>query len=108
MSETRSIAPALEAPRLGAPEPATLPATPGPGTPPYRILLIDDTVAIHGDFRKILAADDAVELDHAEAELFGSSNCPSHRSSFALDSAYQGQEGLKLLQQALAEGSPYA
>jgi signal transduction histidine kinase/FixJ family two-component response regulator len=74
----------------------------------HRILLIDDTVAIHGDFRKILAEDDADALDRTEVELFGLATAPAPRGSFALDSAYQGQEGLKLLQQATAEGSPYA
>src|SRR5579862_2217658 len=65
----------------------------------HRILLVDDTAAIHGDFRKILADDDAVALDRAEAELFGASKSATPRGSFELDSAYQGQEGLKLLQQ---------
>jgi signal transduction histidine kinase/DNA-binding NtrC family response regulator len=70
--------------------------------------LIDDTVAIHGDFRKILADDDVGALDHTEAELFGVSKSSVPRGSFVLDSAYQGQEGLRLLQQALAESRPYA
>lgn len=74
----------------------------------YRILLIDDTLAIHGDFRKILAEDDAAALDRTETELFGLGNSPAPRGGFVLDSAYQGQEGLKLLQQAIAEGNPYA
>ena len=111
MSETRLIAPVLEA-RLATPvaNPAILPAGAGDrnATAQYRILLIDDTVAIHGDFRKILADDHAADLDHAEAELFGSSNGAIHRGSFAVDSAYQGQEGLKLLQEAVAQGRPYA
>ncbi len=74
----------------------------------HRILLIDDTVAIHADFRKILADDDAVALDRTETELFGDSKSAAPRGSFVLDSAYQGQEGLKLLQEAIAEGHPYA
>jgi two-component system cell cycle sensor histidine kinase/response regulator CckA len=74
----------------------------------YRILLIDDTAAIHGDFRKILAEDDAAALDRTEAELFGLANTPGPRGSFVLDSAHQGQEGLKLLRQAIEDGRPYA
>src|SRR5260370_28216268 len=74
----------------------------------HRILLIDDTVAIHADFRKILAEDEAPALDRTEAELFGVSKSATPRSSFVLDSAYQGQEGLKLLQQAIAEARPYS
>jgi signal transduction histidine kinase/FixJ family two-component response regulator len=86
----------------------TVNASPGPEPVPYCILLIDDTAAIHADFRKILAEDAAASLDCTEAELFGASPSPAQRSSFALDSAYQGQEGLKLLRQAIAEGRPYA
>ncbi|MCQ9423646.1 EAL domain-containing protein [Pseudomonas sp. LJDD11] len=75
-----------------------------------RILIIDDTPSIHGDFRKILcprneAADD---LAQAEALLFGSPNTSERASEFELDSAYQGQEALALVEQALAAGRPYA
>ncbi|WP_372438777.1 response regulator transcription factor, partial [Pandoraea sputorum] len=75
-----------------------------------RILIIDDTPSIHGDFRKILcprneAADD---LAQAEAHLFGSPNTSERASEFELDSAYQGQEALALVEQALAAGRPYA
>jgi DNA-binding NtrC family response regulator len=83
-------------------------SNPSPVPAHHRILLIDDTVAIHGDFRKILADDDAEMLDTAEAELFGVSKRTAARGNFALDSAYQGQDGLKLLQSAIAEGHPYA
>ncbi|HTL18651.1 MAG TPA: response regulator, partial [Patescibacteria group bacterium] len=73
-----------------------------------RILLIDDTVAIHEDFRKILIHDEPGALDRAEEELFGVTKSSLANGQFALDSAYQGQEGLKLLRQAIAEGTPYA
>jgi signal transduction histidine kinase/DNA-binding NtrC family response regulator len=74
----------------------------------HRILVIDDTVAIHDDFRKILAGDDAGPLDQTEAELFGVAKPSAHSSKFVLDSAYQGQEGLQLLQQAAAARNPYS
>ncbi|HZR18132.1 MAG TPA: response regulator [Verrucomicrobiae bacterium] len=73
----------------------------------HRLLIVDDTVAIHGDFRKILASGDTATLDQAEAELFGSCKVSTTRGTFQLDSAYQGQEALKLLQDAMAEGKPY-
>src|ERR1051326_6605038 len=73
----------------------------------FRILLIDDTVAIHCDFRKILAEDDAAALDRSESELFGVQNPPRPRGNFAIDSAYQGQEGLTLLKRAIVERNPY-
>lgn len=73
-----------------------------------RILIIDDTPAIHDDFRKILApqAQDEVDLNQLEQTLFGSPQSP--HLTFQLDSAYQGQEALALVQRALAAGSPYA
>ena len=82
---------------------------PGPDAAslPIRILLIDDTEAIHGDFRKIFAEDDAAALDRTEAELFGTVASSGQRGSLTLDSAYQGQGGLELLKKALAQGQPY-
>ncbi|WPN59177.1 putative bifunctional diguanylate cyclase/phosphodiesterase [Pseudomonas sp. P9_31] len=73
-----------------------------------RILIIDDTPSIHQDFRKILGAetDDEQTLAGTEAALFGSQQ-PT-RPTFQLDSAYQGQEALELVNRALAEGRPYA
>ncbi|UUT11649.1 EAL domain-containing protein [Pseudomonas zeae] len=73
-----------------------------------RILIIDDTPAIHDDFRKILAPQvtDAVDLQQLEQTLFGTQQTP--HLSFQLDSAYQGQEALALVNRALASGNPYA
>lgn len=73
-----------------------------------RVLVIDDTLAIHEDFRKILAPDSCAGLDQAEQELFGVAKSASPRDYFTLDSAYQGQDGFKLARRALAEGKPYA
>ncbi|MGU3309703.1 ATP-binding protein [Pseudomonas sp. M5A4_2d] len=74
-----------------------------------RILLIDDTPSIHEDFRKILMPpmEQNQALDDMEAALFGASDTP-HGPVFELDSAYGGQEGLKLLEVAMAEQKPYA
>ncbi|MCP1441391.1 diguanylate cyclase (GGDEF)-like protein [Pseudomonas sp. GGS8] len=73
-----------------------------------RILIIDDTPSIHEDFRKILGADsdDELTLAGTEAVLFDTPQ-PT-RLVFQLDSAYQGQEALKLVKRAQAEGRPYA
>jgi len=75
-----------------------------------RILLVDDNAAIHDDFRKILAADDAVasEIDSEAAALFGETKPVSSGAVFELDSAFQGVEALAKVQQRLAEGKPYA
>ena len=78
-----------------------------------RILVIDDNRDIHEDFRKILGssggADDASPaLDALTAEILGEDNIPKPCDIFQLDFATQGQEGLALVQQAKAEGEPFA
>ncbi|MDX1366229.1 ATP-binding protein [Pseudomonas sp.] len=74
-----------------------------------RILLIDDTPSIHEDFRKILLLDSQTEaeLDEVEAALFGE-EVKAGAPQFELDSAYQGQEGLAMVCQAMRANRPYA
>src|SRR5579871_1167477 len=73
-----------------------------------RILLIDDTAAIHDDFRKILMQRSSEpELEALEAALLGEEK-PRDTVRFDIDSAYQGQEGVARVQEALAADSPYA
>ncbi len=81
---------------------------PDSGRANRRILIVDDTASIHEDFRKILCANphDAPSLDSLEEALFGT-EVPV-RQTFLLDSAYQGQEALALVNKALADGAPYA
>ncbi|WP_259740664.1 diguanylate cyclase domain-containing protein, partial [Pseudomonas poae] len=73
-----------------------------------RILIVDDTASIHEDFRKILCAEAQGEksLDSLEETLFGTA--APVRQAFVLDSAYQGEEALELVNKALAQQSPYA
>jgi PAS domain S-box-containing protein len=75
-----------------------------------RILVIDDTRAIHEDFRKILGGErrrsDALEA--VESGLFGEMAAERGRTCFEVTSAYQGQEGFELVKKAFAEGRPYA
>ena len=75
-----------------------------------RILVIDDNSAIHEDFKKILnpVSSDKVKLDAFEAEFFGGSKPSAGTIPFQIDSAFQGQAGLALVQQAVAAGRPYA
>ncbi len=77
-------------------------------SPNLRLLVIDDNRAIHDDFRKIFCGDDTAALDAAEENLFGETARVAKRASYTIDSAYQGKEGLTCVQQALAEGRPYA
>lgn len=74
-----------------------------------RILLIDDTPAIHQDFRKILLQDTltGAELDAVEAALFGQ-EVKASTAPFELDSAYQGQEGLAKVHESILTNRPYA
>jgi len=75
-----------------------------------RILIVDDNTAIHEDVRKILGAparEDSA-LDGEAADLFGAGVETLTDVEFEIDSAFQGQEGLTMVQQALSEGRPYA
>jgi CheY-like chemotaxis protein len=76
----------------------------------HRILVIDDNRAIHEDFRKILltVSKTSDDLDAPEAELFGQTTVDSKPPVFEIDSAYQGQEGLELVEKSLWEDRPYA
>jgi len=75
-----------------------------------RILVIDDNKSIHEDFRKILTRPKAVaqDLSAAEASLFGEPLPTIELPEFELDFAFQGQEGLNLIERSLAENRPYA
>jgi PAS domain S-box-containing protein len=74
-----------------------------------RILIVDDNPAIHEDFRKILGEQVPAgsRLTELETRLFGPPEVPVRRATFRLDSAFQGQEGLRMLQNALEENDPY-
>jgi PAS domain S-box-containing protein len=75
-----------------------------------RILLVDDNPAIHEDFKKILVppSEGASDYFGAKTLLFGSDSSSSAKIEFQIDSAYQGQQGFQMVQQAAAEGRPYA
>jgi two-component system, cell cycle sensor histidine kinase and response regulator CckA len=71
-----------------------------------RILVIDDNQAIHEDFRKVLgpASGEDAALQAAEERLFGA----RQKVWFDVDTASQGEEGLHMVERALAEGRPYS
>ncbi len=76
-----------------------------------RILIIDDNKAIHEDFRKVLLKSSFAPNDLAaeEAALFGEEEHPMPTlPTFEIDSAYQGKEGLELIEKSLRDGRPYA
>jgi two-component system sensor histidine kinase/response regulator len=75
----------------------------------HRILVIDDNQAIHEDFKKILnqKADDN-GLAEDDAVMFGETNSKIELPHFEIDSAFQGRDGLVLIEKSLQEGRPYA
>lgn len=73
-----------------------------------RILIIDDNRSIHDDFRKILARDKGgLELAEAEVAFFGEAMATTSEITYEIDDAFQGQEGLELVKQALNDHRPY-
>ncbi len=77
-----------------------------------RILIIDDDPEILKVYYSILVPDDALSSANAEMTRLLLNNDPGEghdaKRGFELDSALQGEEGLALVRQALAEGRPYA
>ena len=81
----------------------------GTGSQNRRVLVIDDNVSIHEDFRKILQPGmETPGLDEARASLFGGEYFQKALVRFELDYADQGQAALALVQMAQREGRPYA
>jgi two-component system, cell cycle sensor histidine kinase and response regulator CckA len=78
--------------------------------PNHRILIIDDNPSIHEDFRKVLCRRETRHPGFAETKalLFGADAPEPERTMFEVDSAFQGEEGLRKVQQALAAGRAYA
>jgi two-component system, NtrC family, sensor kinase len=77
-----------------------------------RLLIIDDNRAIHDDFRKILVRKDGPSdrLEEVSAEIFGEGPAADPRSTncFQLNSAFQGKDGVALVQQAVNQGARFA
>ena len=78
-----------------------------------RILIIDDSEAIHHDFRRLLhpvRKKASKALDLMEEALFGEVSAVEtlpEELEFEVDSALQGQEGLQKVRQAQEAGRPY-
>jgi diguanylate cyclase (GGDEF)-like protein len=76
-----------------------------------RILVIDDNLAIHQDFLKILGAPPERESDASlnalEAAILGVSDRAA-RPTFEVSSAYQGEPAVAMAETALRAGRPFA
>ncbi len=85
-----------------------LPSSTFEGDAKDRILIVDDTRSIHDDFRKILGSrNQNAEMDSDEALLFGTPEQSVSHNSIEIDSAYQGQEALAMVEKAMSEKRPY-
>jgi PAS domain S-box-containing protein len=74
-----------------------------------RVLVIDDNPSIHEDIRKILCKrSQNSRLDESETEIFGRQAARRLETSFEVDGATQGEEGLRKIQEAATAGVPYA
>jgi CheY-like chemotaxis protein len=75
----------------------------------HHVLVVDDTRSIQADFQKILSdGDGRGKADAMEASLFGQPAEMENSAVFKVDSAYQGKEGLDMVQRSLLEDRPYA
>jgi diguanylate cyclase (GGDEF)-like protein len=77
----------------------------------FRVLLIDGAKGIHEDISKVLCplpvGRDA--LDELEARVLGTKRVSEKaRLEFRIDSAFQGEQGIRLVERAVAESDPYA
>jgi two-component system sensor histidine kinase/response regulator len=85
-------------------------------SPKRRILIVDDNLYIHEDYKKILLAHpdtkDA-ETRSLEKTLFGRENDSGDRTSapfplYSIDDAYQGEEAIEMVDAAERRNDPYA
>ncbi len=80
--------------------------------PARRILLVDDNPEIHKDIMGILRPQQDNPLAIVEAELFGDVVAPDERKrapvQYELESAFQGEQALMMVEQALRAGRPYS
>ena len=74
-----------------------------------KILVVDDNLAIHESFRKILGIEaEEANFNAVEEAFFGTSNTDSPASGFTLEFASQGGEALGLVTTAMLAALPYA
>ena len=75
----------------------------------HRILLVDDSEAIHADFKKILSTDaEEDEFNSESAEMFGEPSDARSRTRFEIDYAFQGEDALEKVRESIKAGRPYA
>lgn len=80
-----------------------------------RILLVDDNEAIHEDIESILSINknnSDMELRQMEDDLFGAATVAEPdvlaETLYEIDHAYQGEEAIRMVDEAVEEGDPYS
>lgn len=76
-----------------------------------RVLVVDDNVSIHEDYRKVLVESESSatnDLARLESDLFGEGTPTSWGEAFDVEFACQGVEALELLNKARESGQRYA
>ena len=76
----------------------------------HRILVVDDNAAIHKDFQKILCPSSShqEEIDSVAAGLFEESAREVACTKFEVSFAFQGQDALRMVQDAVERQQPFA
>lgn len=79
----------------------------------YHILVVDDTIDIHKDFRKILTPYESIpktsNMQQMNRMFFGKKEIDNIKlPPFKIDSAYQGAEAVALAEEAKIKNKPYA
>jgi len=80
----------------------------------YRVLLVDDNESIHDDIEVILTRHQNnrhEEIRYLEDELFGPSSDTDVEftgADYRIDHAYQGEESVRMVEEANASGDPYS
>jgi ActR/RegA family two-component response regulator len=74
----------------------------------HRILLIDDDESVHDVFRRILIRRSIRKaVPEEDADSSGCEPIPNKMPVFEIDSAFTGEEGLRLIEKSLLELRPY-
>lgn len=71
-----------------------------------RILIIDDNQQIHQDFKKILNCEEANPHKKPESSIY--ENTEKQHEIYQIGCAFNGEEGLKMVEEALKKNNPYA
>src|SRR4029077_10657679 len=77
----------------------------------HRLLVVDDNPSIHEDFRKVLCPSRSragASVTSLAVKLFDQAPEERPAGAFDMDSAFQGQEALAMIQAAEQAGRPYS